>query len=117
MNRLHRSSFIVHRLSIAESHADATSCPHQIAMWPYCLEMPARLFKRHCDNILGTQRHHLAGDAIVQRHHRRCAIARRQNTIVGAWRATALEMAQHDAAAILAGDLAELLSDGKANAT
>src|SRR5687768_2982975 len=85
-------------------------------MWPHSLEMPASLLKRHRGNILGTQRDHLAGDTIVECHHRRSAIARRQNTVVGAWRAAALEMAQHHAAAILAGDLAELLGNRKANA-
>src|SRR5688500_18467930 len=117
MSRAHVSQFSILNspFLVAESYANATSCPHQVAMWPHGLEMPTGLFKRHRNNILGTQRNHLAGDAIVERHHRRSAIARGQNAIVGAWRAAALEMAQHHAAAILAGDLAELLSDGKAN--
>ena len=60
--------------------------------------------------------HHLAGDAIIQCHDGRSAIARGQDAIIRARRAAALEMAQHHAAAILAGDLAELLGDGKADA-
>ena len=61
-------------------------------MRPDGFDVPGGLLKWDGDDILGAQRDHLAGNAVVDGIDCGSAIARRQDAVVGARRTAALEM-------------------------
>ena len=88
--------------SVAEADAEVAAGADQVAVDGHVARAPDDVFDRHRDDVWRAERDHDARFAALKCLYGKRSEAGREHAIVGGRRATALQVAEHDVAALLA---------------